>query len=426
MPLALILTVGGSHQPVLRCIEQYRADRIYFLCSADQGKKPGSHVLVDGPGNVIKSDPAKEKYDLPCIATQAALTPDRYHVEKEANFDDLDACYRASVALMERARKDLPGARLVADYTAGTKSMSAGLVAAALDDGQCQLSLVAGTRVDLVKVVNRTEFVRHVSTSDTQVYRRLAAARELAARYDYAAAGQVLRQAAAELGSTSNLEPLQRGITLCRAFDEWDRFEHHAARDCLEGYQREFVPHWRVLKVLCGQDHGHGFEWVEDLLHNAARRSAQERYDDAVGRIYRAIELTAQMWLEQKYGVETGDVDLQRVPEGVRVELEKTREKDKIKIGLKRAWDLIAEYPDDPVGGLYQPFASRLLSFLEIRNKSLFAHGLRPIGRADHDQHVSAVRAFLQSAIKAGATALGRKRIVEMEQLPVGFLNTAP
>jgi hypothetical protein len=426
MPLALILTVGGSHQPVLRSIEQHRPDRVYFFCSADLGKKPGSHVLVDGPGNVIKSDPAKDKPDLPSIAVQAALAPDRYHVEKEPNFDDLDSCYRTSLTLMERARKELPGARLVADYTAGTKSMSAGLVAAALDDGQCQLCLVTGTRVDLVKVVNRTEFVRRVSTSDTQAYRRLAAARELAARYDYAAAGQVLRQAAAELGSTSNLEPLQRGISLCRAFDEWDRFDHQAARDCLEAYQREFVPHWRVLKALCAQDTGHGFEWVEDLLHNAARRCAQGRYDDAVGRIYRAIELTAQIWLEQRHGVKTGEVDLQGVPENIRPEVEKMRDEGKIKIGLKLAWDVIAQYPGDPVGALYVPIAKKLLSFLEVRNKSLFAHGFRPISRADHDQHVPAVREFLLSAIATGTTALGRKRIVEMQQLPVEFLNTAP
>jgi hypothetical protein len=33
---------------------------------------------------------------------------------------------------------------------------------------------------------------------------------------------------------------------------------------------------------------GHGYEIVEDLLLNAERRAMQDRYDDAVGRLYRA------------------------------------------------------------------------------------------------------------------------------------------
>jgi hypothetical protein len=430
MPTALIVTVGGSHQPVLTSIKQQRPDRVYFLCSADQGKKSGSHVLVNGPGNVIKSDPTRDKPDLPCIAVQAGLDQNRYHVEKEPNFDDLDACYRSAVKLLALARKELPGARLVADYTAGTKSMSAGLVAAVLDDGQCELTVVVGSRIDLVKVVNRTEFVRRVSTSDTQVHRRMAEAHKLAMRYDYAAAGELLRAAAADLAGSSNLDRLQRGIALCRAFDEWDRFEHAAAQDCLEVYQREFVSHWRFLKSLCGADRGHGFEWVEDLLRNAERRAAQGRYDDAVGRVYRASELTAQVWLKEQRGVDTGDVDVQRVPEATRAGLERQREEGKtntpgkIKIGLIQAWDLIAAWPDDPAGALYAPFRKKLLSFLTVRNQSLFAHGFRPISQEDHVRHVPDVQAWLYETMQDALEALGRKRPAPLEQFPTHFLES--
>jgi hypothetical protein len=304
--------------------------------------------------------------------------------------------------------------------------MSAALAAAALDDGRCELSLVVGQRADLVKVVNRTEFVRRVSVSETQTQRRLAAASELAARYDYTAAGQVLRDAAAELGSTANLDRLQRGIALCQAFDEWDRFDHKAARDCLQAYQGDFVPYWRVLRALCGDDRfAHGFEWVEDLLHNAGRRHAQGRFDDAVGRIYRAVELTAQVWLEKKYGVNTGDVDLARVPEASRPTLEKKLDEGKVKAGLRDAWDLTAAYPDDPLGPLYAGFRGRLLNFLSVRNQSLFAHGFRPISREDHDRHVPGVQQWLRQTIEAGLAGLGRKRAVVLEQFPTDFLGAA-
>ena len=59
---------------------------------------------------------------------------------------------------------------------------------------------------------------------------------------------------------------------------------------------------------------GHGLEAVEDLLRNAERRASQQRYDHAVGRFYRAMELTEQLLLKQgvckqvgKQGIETGN-----------------------------------------------------------------------------------------------------------------------
>jgi CRISPR-associated protein (TIGR02710 family) len=425
---ALIVTVGGSHQPVLTSIRQHRPDRVYFLCSADQGRTPGSHVLVNGPGLVIKSDFKLPAPDQPSIVAQLGLSANKFHVHQIEQFDDLNTCYLAAADLLARARQELPGTRLLADYTAGTKTMSAGLVAAALDDGNCELALVVGQRSDLVKVVNRTEFARRVNVADTQAHRRLQAAGTLTARYDYAAAEQVLRDAAAEPGSSAGLQRLQRGIALCQAFDQWDRFEHTVARDCLEAHHRDFVSHWRVLKALCGADRGHGFEWVEDLLHNAERRFAQGRYDDAVGRIYRAVELTAQVWLKERHGVDSGDVDLSRVPEVLRAALERLRPEGKhgqpesVKIGLRAAWELIAVYPDDPLGALYGPMREPLVSFQKLRNASLFAHGLRAITRADYEGVAPALRNWLLQAIEAAMPPLGRKWQVRMKQLPTDFL----
>ena len=427
MTTALIITVGGSHQPVLTSIRQHRPEQVYFLCSADQGKTPGSHVLVNGPGKVIKSAFGLPAPDLPSIVTQLGLTAEQFQVHQIERLDDLDACYLAAADLIARARREWPGARLLGDYTAGTKSMSAGLAAAALDAGDCELSLVIGQRNDLVKVVNRTEVARRVSVADTQVFRRLQAARALTERYDYAAAEQVLRDAAAEPGNPAGLERLRRGIVLCQGFDRWDRFEHAAARDCLEAHQRELVPYWRVLKALCGADRGHGFEWVEDLLLNAERRFAQGRHDDAIGRIYRAVELTAQVWLKERHGLDTADVDLGRVPAAMREGLERHRTEGKkgqpgpVKIGLRDAWELIAAHPDDPLGALYGPMRGPLLAFLSVRNASLFAHGVRPITRADYEGHVPGVRAWLGEAIAAAVPALGRKWQVRLEQFPTDF-----
>src|SRR5262249_22243419 len=207
---------------------------------------------------------------------------------------------------------------------------------------------VAGRRPDLVKVQDQTEFVRPVQVWDAQAMRRLRAARELLGRYDYAAAEKLLRAAAARFASDRTLAALQRGIALCKAFDSWDRFDHAVARQLLEPYRGEFVPHWQFLGCLVAQ--AHGFEWVEDLLQNAARRFAQGRFDDAVGRVYRAIELTAQVWLQQRHNLNTGNVELGAIPEALRAKVGRCREEGqedgKIKIGLLLAWDVVAAFPD--------------------------------------------------------------------------------
>ena len=96
----------------------------------------------------------------------------------------------------------------------------------------------------------------------------------------------------------------------CHSFDDWDRFNHKEALQLIQPYMNQ--PKIRSLgmflkriissraeideqfsstgnvKCLC-----HGYEIVEDLLLNAERHANQQRYDDAVGRLYRALELLA-------------------------------------------------------------------------------------------------------------------------------------
>jgi CRISPR-associated protein (TIGR02710 family) len=229
MKPVLVLTVGGSHQPVVTSIDQHQPAKVFFLCSADSGKAKGSYVQVSGKGKVLKSKRDLDKPDLPNIATLTGLRPEQIHVHCIEHFDDLNTCYLDALKTIEQARADFPEARIIIDYTGGTKSMTAGLTAAALDDGRCDICLVAGRREDLIAVQDRTEFVRPVRVWDAQAMRRLREARGLLARYDYAGSEELLRAAAASFASEQTIQTLQRGIALCRAFDVWDKFDHALA-----------------------------------------------------------------------------------------------------------------------------------------------------------------------------------------------------
>jgi CRISPR-associated protein (TIGR02710 family) len=167
---------------------------------------------------------------------------------------------------------------------------------------------------------------------------------------------------------------------------------------------------------------GHGFEMVEDILLNAARRAAQHRYDDAAGRLYRATEMTAQIWLEEKYGIETGNVDLDKVPENTRPSLEEdSDDKGRIRIGLIKAWDLISEMPDDSVGKKFQTFRPELLKFLSVRNESLLAHGIQPVGERQFRLHSDAVSSFIGEVIDLAIDGLKKKRKIPATQFPTEF-----
>ena len=78
MTKVLVLTVGGSSEPLITSIKRHKPDYVIFLCSADRVtpvKIPGSHHTVDGDGL-----PCREwnKEPQPSIVVRAGLKPGEY------------------------------------------------------------------------------------------------------------------------------------------------------------------------------------------------------------------------------------------------------------------------------------------------------------------------------------------------------------
>ncbi len=86
---------------------------------------------------------------------------------------------------------------------------------------------------------------------------------------------------------------------VCESFDLWDKFDHKRALELIEPYGSKYYPYIIDLKKILGKSKASGYELVSDLLNNADRRAAQLHYDDAIARLYRAIELFAQIRLEK-------------------------------------------------------------------------------------------------------------------------------
>lgn len=417
MTKILLITVGGSYQPIITAIRELEPDRVVFICS-DGSKGSKSQVIGEGtPCEIRRGTEVIER--LPNIPTQLGLGG-RFQAERDLILiqepDDLAECYLKVTSSIQKIQQDSTNDQLMADYTGGTKSMSVGLAMASVDY-QITLYVTTTVRTNIIKV-DRGELTGQASIAPVVAQRTIEQFLPIfLQQYNYPAAIAQLRR----LLSSMTLPPetrrkIQTLYACCSALDAWDRFEHTEALDLLEHQMRH--PEIRQLTIFLkrvinsrGQidekfdsssgTEGHGYEIVQDLLNNAQRRAAQERYDDAVGRLYRALELLVQIRLKKTYGIKTGDVDIHQLPEVLRNEYEQQRSpvKGVIQLASRKSYELLSKLPNDPIGKLYQESANKIINALEVRNKSLFAHGFKPINSEDYQKVSEVFVNFIQSAI---------------------------
>lgn len=414
----LLCTVGGSHEPILTALRKTRPDFTCFICTDRDPAtgRPGSDVQILGKGSCIKAHPGDEKPSLPNIPAQAGLRQEQYEVVR-VPADDLDEVFRILRDTIEGLGQRFRGARLLADYTGGTKTMTAGLVSAALESDEVELQLVTGSRADLIKVRSGMEAVTPANVERVRLERAMRPYVDAWRRFAYAEAHQGLaalprprdRSLAARLAL---LRDLSRGL------DAWDRFEHGAALELLEPYRPRIGGSWSsllaALKRLTAEDESQEPARLFDLWRNAQRRAVQGRYDDAVARVYRLLEWSAQWLLRVRCGIDTSDVPSERVPPGLALT---PNDKGRIQIGLMAAWELLAHLrPDSPAGAFFRAERNALLNWLLMRNHSILAHGFRPVAEADWRKTLEWVEARLPPVLLQEAA---ESRIREMPpQLP--------
>ena len=182
----LLCTVGGSHQPIVKSIRSISWLYVCFFCTDNDPEtgKQGSLSQVTCTGNVIKARRCDTRPTLPNIPRQAGLDEDRFE-HRIVPADDLDGAVIAMRGAIGALAARFPAARFVADYTGGTKTMTAALVCVALERDDVALQLVTGARPDLDRVTDGTE--QAMTASVARLRLDLAMAPYLAAwrRYAY-------------------------------------------------------------------------------------------------------------------------------------------------------------------------------------------------------------------------------------------------
>ncbi len=181
---------------------------------------------------------------------------------------------------------------------------------------------------------------------------------------------------------------------LTLAYHAWDLFDHPRCKELLTSPSvrnvdqlKTFIPgNLSILGVLGNpQQKNKSAQMVADLLKNAQRRGIEEKYDDAVARLYRTAELIAQCTLQDDFGIDTSDVDTSKLSDLTIRQMKLEPLKDgTIKLGMHKAYALL-RYEGSKVGIKFD-YDKQIKDLLKKRNHSILAHGISPIKKEDYEK----------------------------------------
>ena len=382
---ALVLTVGGSHEPLLAAIQHVQPDFILFVCSVDDpvtGNK-GSYTQILAKGKIIKANLKDTKPTLENIPAQVGFREDNYKVIQVSS-DEIDQAYNAISGELQLLVSEYP--QVICDYTGGTKSMSSSLVLAAVDNENVQVQVVAGARGNLRKIDTAFQSVQGANVGRTRFKDSLEKALKNWQQYNYATALNELSVLKAT--DPEDIVSLTTARVASQAFADWDVFDHESARDMLSHISKKLAEENRIylrqLGGICSNSDSTVPHRIFDLWLNAERCAARGRYDDATSRIYRLLEWCSQWILKSQKNIDTADVPEAAIPAHISIPF--NDRKNVYMASLVHSWELAGAICDDATCEFWKKNREQLLTLLEIRNNSILAHGYETVGEGSYHE----------------------------------------
>lgn len=391
MTRCLLISVGGTPEPVAFSIDYHKPEVIIFFTSA------GSRAEI---GTKVKRLTTHEWLDQEVI-----VTPDPQDLTQsmEALANELPS----RLKVLGASSSDV-----VVDYTGGTKTMSVALVLATINE-PVTYSYVGGrvrTKEGLGVVLDGSEAV--LKTPNPWDVLAVDSRRRIARQFNSGQfeAAQVTAREAADLVS-ERYRALYLGLKdLCRAYHHWQGFDYGsvsgrltaataklrqyalAANDngllrFLDEVQRDWVRVEGIVRVFQEVQRGRAAPIAEqkalivDLVANAVRTTRLAGHpDDGVARLYSALEKLAKAEL-QALGIDNSAALPEQIPDSLHEEYVARyldEESGRLQFGLKASYRVLAVLGAG-VGRRYEARAEELGRVLSIRNRSLMAHGWAPI-----------------------------------------------
>jgi len=362
---ALIISVGTGVRSTERAVESlakamafsinhHNPDKIFFIVTKES-----------------------RETTLPKILQKTKV--EEYETLEIGNPDDIQEIYETFQGKFKQMREEFD--EITVDYTSGTKAMTSALTILGTIYEVNTLSYITGKRKDGI-VQSGTEKISIVRPYFATIEQKIKTAIQFFNQNQFSATQTILKQirkTTKDLQITQRIKPL---LNLAEAYALWDRFQHEKAFQKLKKIDKEELgPNKKFLGQLV-----HNIKknkdpepfYIADLINNAKRRGTDERrYDDAVARLYRTIELIAQHTLKKEYKIETSQVKPEQIPKGLLKEWNVPPNTKIIKISLTKAYELLNAENDE----LGQKFLQdrKLRNLLSKRNTSILAHHLTPV-----------------------------------------------
>lgn len=411
----LFLTVGGSPDPLIYTIDELKPDYIVFICSKKElGDASSIHQIP-----IIKKGISWGEFEEEIL---------------EVEPDDLDDCVAKISEKIGEVRDKNPEGELKANYTGGTKTMSAGLVVAALEE-RLLLYVTTGSRKDVIKI-SQVSSPQQLPLNHIFFNRIERECDEHLNLFNYRACEQVICDGLQRHPFPPDMrDELMRWKEIIIAFRLWDDYQLLDAYKILKPrkdeeklreyalFLEEVLTEMARLSSPFARKLGESepaIKWdrrlckyavVLDLLLSGQRCAKRERFDEATARLYRALEALAQLRLKVEYKIDSGDVSSEQLPESLKEKFARRDKGEKIKLGLRDCYELL-DSKGDILGEEFGRY--NMLRVLERRNMSVLAHGFQPIEKKEYEEMYELVRSFVESCLRA---ILG-EHFLQPQQLP--------
>ena len=396
---ALIVTIGKATEPTVKRINGLNPDLVYFIHS----KKSKENSLF--------------------IIEETNLKNYRFKLLDDHESVD-DAFAKASECINELKKEDYT---IITDFTVGTKPMTAGLVMASIEH-DCDYKYVGeadeNSREDELGPV-KSGFEKNKDQEnpyEKYAINEFRSGREFFDKYQFSASLENFTHASDKLNESDLKLRSDLFIKLVSFYESWDKFNFEnnlgniideiESNHSLNEYFTQEIPNFFMqmknnLRFL--NKNSNPMYYLPDLLNNAERRISEGKYDDAVARLYRSLELIAQLQLLKFRIVDENTLKESRT---FLIDKEKLQKKaSKKALGEIDTWnpygwkhtnkkylerlDLSGDYSllnilssekrndlEKSSQEIYK-FYLNIDSRVKLRNKSILAHGLNALNERD-------------------------------------------
>jgi CRISPR-associated protein (TIGR02710 family) len=380
MAKVMIISLGtgvGVENGISKSIKANNPDKIFFIVTKESKSSIERIESVSGK---------KLVYEPPLIIE---------------NPEDVEGCWKLTAQLVRSLVRDgYCPEDICIDFTSGTKAMSSGCVLAGASFECGNLSYVGGGKRDTNgRVISGTERVIILTPNEFFIDARRRMIQDFFNIFQFDACIKLISDARTKSMAREVQDELDMLETLVLAYSSWDKFDHLETASYFNKLHGKFDIKWQIdtsnskemaykiakqkEKFAVSREIGDKFslEILADLLANADRRAQEGKFDDAVARLYRVVEVVAQLLLARR-NIDTSKVNFDDLPAAWKEEYREY--KGSITLGQEKAFSLLECLGED-IGKEFLE-NKNLRNYLSKRNSSILAHGLMPMTRQIYDE----------------------------------------